>query len=986
MVNKKSLPVSSRNKYQASSSILTLSALAESLGRHLQGERSATRYLQRHGVSLEGKIAPESQPKQKTSKPINEMNTVAIQNEIENADFSFPVLTASHKQLTDSTQESSKQDQSEDNELRGPAFQPHDDTPKQPRIYQKNPVEPISQVVARIIQAVRTQQPVGRIDAAKLVANTAQQQIVNDIPLLKKGAIPKQLIIYVDRSAQTAGFDDELLGIAQQVAQALPNTQVSIIVLPEQCRGDWYWLNAFEPSQGDIALPSAGEPALVLTRLTAYSHSDWRYLLKRLAKQQSPVYWLSTLFALPGNVKSDLPGDVIKWGKVNRHSEQLVQDRLFWLYALCWSCRIVTGAMVRELIQQAQLPTGAESEFWLHSPFAYVAGADIGVLRSVSQSQREQMQQQFAAMLRLHSPFALQNTQEQKNATLTTFNQIIEKHLAGISESVLHEQRMHVSLLANWQAPKLAESEAFFQKLGKQIQHSELANNQLASNELTNQVASFLSDTLIQYGNTIQTASSKLKQTLTLTSVYLMQHSEFDQVPGAIMEQVQRRLSGLNAQQKTELVTIVQQHNKGKINVAAVIRERAGNSFPIQALGELQNTANTPLLLKTRSEMHSESEPETKQFVKPVAAENIKNASAITLPEASDIILQSQFEALAITKRSSKDFYWAKRLSVTNHSVVAETDEFVVAWNGKAQPSEKNGSASGRFTEQLTHKYALVSVVFHEQQGCVIGVKQSAPEWLITVKPRLDRYGVLVVLADKNIKFNMRYLAPSTFLMGSPQKEDFREKYEYQHPVKITQSFWLSETAITNELWESVMGTSSDGLSSIEMRHHPVVNVSWSDCDEFCKKMSKFWKGIYLDLPSEAQWEFACRAGSLSAYSLLPNESIVEIRQMMNCDNQKGGTCTVDSYASNDWGLKQMHGNVNEWCADDRRPYKPELVINPCQDVERTPARAIRGGGWRDIHSKCRSAARRALGKDQKQKDVGFRIAIIEQQNFPDWI
>jgi len=866
MVNKKSLPVSSRNKNQAPSSILTLSALAESLGRHLQGEQSATRYLLRHGILLESESQRETQenkqPDIDNSVPLFSSDTP---NKIENADFSFPVLTASHKQLTDSTKESSKQDQAETSELSGPAFQAHDDTPKQPRIYQKNPVEPISHVVERIIQAVRTQQQVGRINAAKLVANTAQQQVMSDIPLLKKGAIPKQLIIYVDRSAQTAGFDDELLGIAQQVAKSLSNTQVNIIVLPEQCRDDWYWLNALEPSQGDIALPSAGEPALVLTRLTAHSNSDWRYLLKRLAKQQSSVYWLSTLFALPENLKSDLPGSIIRWGKVNRQSKQVVQDRLFWLYALCWSCRIVTGAMVRELIQQAQLPAGAESEFWLHSPFAYVAGADIGVLRSVSQSQREHMQQQFAAMLRSHSPFALQNTQEQKNATLTAYNQIIEKHLAGISESVLHEQRMHVSLLANWQAPKLAESEAFFQKLGKQIQqHGDKARDQQTNRELTNQVASFLSDTLIQYGNIIYTASSKLKETLTLTSVYLMQHSEFDQVPGAIMEQVQQRLSGLNSNQAaTELVTIVRQHRKGSVDIAAVIQEHAENSLPTQVLGELQNTVNTPLLLKNHTEMHSESEPETKRFVKPVSAENTKNAPAITLPEASDIILQSQFEALAITKRSSKDFYWAKRLSVTSHSVVAETDEFVVAWNGKAQPSEKNGSAISRFTEQLTQQYALVSVLFHEQHGCFIGVKQAAPAWLQQFSPQLDEYGVFATLQiehsenqPKNqkqhqansstanaIQFTLRYVPAGSFLMGSPEDEPERRDNETQHLVELTQGFWLGETTITQDLWHLIMGAKPNSSPSyFEQRNNeqlPVEQVSWDDCQQFCTALNQ---------------------------------------------------------------------------------------------------------------------------------------------------
>lgn len=257
-----------------------------------------------------------------------------------------------------------------------------------------------------------------------------------------------------------------------------------------------------------------------------------------------------------------------------------------------------------------------------------------------------------------------------------------------------------------------------------------------------------------------------------------------------------------------------------------------------------------------------------------------------------------------------------------------------------------------------------------------------------------DRSGIWVEFAipdttGKKVKQRMRWINPGRFLMGSPVKEKERYDNETLHVVTITQGYWLADTACTQALWEAVMG---DNPSYFKMSLLPVENVSWNDCKEFLEKINNHpvLAGISLCLPTEAQWEYACRAGTLTPFSYGENITTDQI----NCDGNylyTGGkkgeyreqTVAVRSFPPNNWGLYQMHGNVWEWCSDcyDRNYYEQckEMgrVENP-QGPEEGGSRVLRGGSWFSGARGCRSANRDHSdphGPGDRGSGIGFRLS-----------
>ncbi|MCU7905981.1 MAG: formylglycine-generating enzyme family protein [Candidatus Thiodiazotropha sp. (ex Epidulcina cf. delphinae)] len=195
----------------------------------------------------------------------------------------------------------------------------------------------------------------------------------------------------------------------------------------------------------------------------------------------------------------------------------------------------------------------------------------------------------------------------------------------------------------------------------------------------------------------------------------------------------------------------------------------------------------------------------------------------------------------------------------------------------------------------------------------------------------------------------MRWIPPGRFMMGSPEEEDGRGEDETQHPVTLTHGYWLGESSCTQALWQAVMG---ENPSRHEGDDLPVEQVSWNDCRSFIAKLGKQLPGLNLVLPTEAQWEYACRAGSKTAYWW---------GDEMDDDYANMGRRTeIEArYPANDFGLRSMSGNVLEWCADRFGDYPSEPVTDPIGPAE-GHERVLRGGGWfnygRFLRSACRSA------------------------------
>ena len=129
----------------------------------------------------------------------------------------------------------------------------------------------------------------------------------------------------------------------------------------------------------------------------------------------------------------------------------------------------------------------------------------------------------------------------------------------------------------------------------------------------------------------------------------------------------------------------------------------------------------------------------------------------------------------------------------------------------------------------------------------------------------VDEYGLYVDLAIKGITQRFRWLEPGTFLMGSPETEPERYEDEVQHSVTLTQGFWLADTTVTQALWQAVMGNNPSSFQ--DDKNNPVENVSWDDAQAFIGKLNELIPGLQAKLPSEAQWEYACRAGTTTPFS-----------------------------------------------------------------------------------------------------------------------
>ena len=244
---------------------------------------------------------------------------------------------------------------------------------------------------------------------------------------------------------------------------------------------------------------------------------------------------------------------------------------------------------------------------------------------------------------------------------------------------------------------------------------------------------------------------------------------------------------------------------------------------------------------------------------------------------------------------------------------------------------------------------------------------------------------------------DMVLIPAGKFLMGSPASEFGRNDNETQHEVRLTKPFYMGKYEVTQEQWKAVMGTGflwgllqklghrrqdweallgtrflwfGGNPSRIKGAKLPVTDVSWEDCQYFIKKLNSKTDGGYR-LPTEAEWEYACRASTTSAYS-------IGNRLTKNDANYGGGTLggtmTVGSYKPNAFGLYDMHSNVWEWCNDWHGSLQDGTVWNP-NGTTAGEYRVIRGGAFNSVGSETRSSFRGGIMPTVREDSIGFRLA-----------
>ena len=212
-----------------------------------------------------------------------------------------------------------------------------------------------------------------------------------------------------------------------------------------------------------------------------------------------------------------------------------------------------------------------------------------------------------------------------------------------------------------------------------------------------------------------------------------------------------------------------------------------------------------------------------------------------------------------------------------------------------------------------------------------------------------------------------------TFTMGSPETEKDHQGDETQHPVTISNAFYMQTTEVTQGQWMAVMGTEPwKGNSYVkEGPNYPVTYVSWDDAIAYCKKLSEK-KGKIYRLPTEAEWEYACRAGTKTTWSFGDDEKV--LGDYAWYDEQYAHQVSLKK--PNAFGLYDMHGNVYEWChVFDRRDYYKQSPEKDPTGPASGSSRVLRGGAWDGVLARStRSASRGRVVADDRSSNYGFRL------------
>ena len=233
----------------------------------------------------------------------------------------------------------------------------------------------------------------------------------------------------------------------------------------------------------------------------------------------------------------------------------------------------------------------------------------------------------------------------------------------------------------------------------------------------------------------------------------------------------------------------------------------------------------------------------------------------------------------------------------------------------------------------------------------------------------------------RGVTMKLALIPAGEFMMGSPPGEEDRDDDQGpQHHVRITKPFYMGMHEVTQEQYEAVMGADP---SHFKGKDRPVETVSWNDAAEFCRKLSEK-TGKTVGLPTEAEWEYACRAGTTTPFHTGETISTDQANYDGNSTYGSGGkgvyrqkTTAVGSFTPNAWGLYDMHGNVGEWCADwyDEDYYESSPADDP-RGPENGHSRVLRGGAWLSMPLYCRSAIRPWFFPVEREAYWGFRVVL----------
>lgn len=310
--------------------------------------------------------------------------------------------------------------------------------------------------------------------------------------------------------------------------------------------------------------------------------------------------------------------------------------------------------------------------------------------------------------------------------------------------------------------------------------------------------------------------------------------------------------------------------------------------------------------------------------------------------------IQPEAETLDVAPKVRDDRGWLKWVAVLLLGLSAPAAEKVPKMDETKAPASSMGKA--------TPDDPLAQEEIKVPAGC-----KAKPG---TAKEPYTNTGWAKEVIHEASGIELVYVPAGSFVMGSPVGEKDRLGCEAQHPVTISKGFYLGKTEVTQAQWRKVMNQESSHFKGDDL---PVEQVSWDDCHSFCQKAGG------LRLPTEAEWEYACRAGNTG-----PVAGTGVLSEMgWSYGNSGGKTREVAKKRPNAWGLYDMQGNVWEWCSDWYVDSPTSTEIDPMIDAATGAPRVCRGSGWKTHGRDCRAAIRSMCWQGYRNDDLGFRVVLV---------
>jgi formylglycine-generating enzyme required for sulfatase activity len=291
---------------------------------------------------------------------------------------------------------------------------------------------------------------------------------------------------------------------------------------------------------------------------------------------------------------------------------------------------------------------------------------------------------------------------------------------------------------------------------------------------------------------------------------------------------------------------------------------------------------------------------------------------------------------------------------------------FIASCSKEKAPQIKAESASEKFEKDVTGEPTKEKAPQIKAESVSEKFETASNDRGITKEPtKKESSGKEEVIElGKDVKLEMVLIPAGKFKMGSPESEKGHSKAETQHEVTLTKPFYIGKYEVTQEQWESVMGKNPSASKGAKL---PVTQVSWEDCQEFIKKLNAKTKGGYR-LPTEAEWEYSCRAGTTTAYSF--GDNLTKSDANINGESTKA----VGSYKPNAFGLYDLHGNVWEWCEDWYGDY-PEGAVTDSKGPGTGEYRVLRGVSFGSYYSARSSFRINFFAPTLRFNGTGFRLA-----------